>query len=150
MELTKPKVFSDPTGKFLIAIANVDSDYNQLMVAKTFRYFNYDNKPCRTLAHSEKLKGGVNSSIEKQKVLVKNLAKNVTSKQLEDRFAKYGTIISARVVIDENHKSLGYGFVLFEHEDSADDAKRGEFSSKRVTWNHLKSKPADLFYNASD
>lgn len=74
----------------------------------------------------------------------------MTSKQLEDRFAKYGTIVSARVVIDENHRSLRYGFVLFDDEDSADAAKVGEFGSKRMTWSHLSSKPLELYYNASD
>jgi len=48
--------------------------------------------------------------------LVKNLSKTVTSKQLEDQFAKYGPIVSARVVLDERHNSLGYGFVVFDDE----------------------------------
>jgi RNA recognition motif-containing protein len=94
----------------------VDSEINKLLVAKTFRYFNYDFKPCRALAHSEKLKGGNEPGIQQQKVLVKNLSKTVTSKQLEDQFAKYGPIVSARVVLDERHNSLGYGFVVFDDE----------------------------------
>ncbi len=46
--------------------------------------------------------------------MVKNLARDVTSQQLEDRFKKYGAIISARVALNCDHKSLGYGFVIFE------------------------------------
>jgi polyadenylate-binding protein len=53
----------------------------------------------------------------------------VTSKALEDRFAKYGSIVSSRVVLDENHKSLGYGFVVFEDVNSAEYARVREFTS---------------------
>jgi RNA recognition motif-containing protein len=154
--LTQPKVFKDPTGKFFIVLANVENVFSKLLVAKEFRYFDYENNSCRALAHSEKLKGGNESSIEKQKVLVRNLARNVTSKMLEDRFAKYGTIISARVVIDERRNSLGYGFVVFEDDKSATKARIGEFGSKRIpeALENPKgpddSEPADLFYNDFD
>ncbi len=62
-KLTQPKVFKDPTGNFFIAIASVDSPLRQELVAKTFRYFDYDNKPCRALAHSDEIKSGINSSV---------------------------------------------------------------------------------------
>ena len=62
---------------------------------------------------------------------MKGLSPFVTAKALEDRFAKYGTIISSRVVLNENHRSLGYGFVIFEDVYSAEKARKGEFASKR-------------------
>jgi RNA recognition motif-containing protein len=98
-----------------------------MIVAKTFRYFDYDKKPCRALVYSNYLKEAEEPGIQKRKVLVKHLNRTVTSKTLEDRFAKYGSIVSSRVVLDENHKSLGYGFVVFEDINSAKCAQRAEF-----------------------
>ena len=62
---------------------------------------------------------------------MKQLGRFVTSKALEDRFAKYGPIVSSRVVINKNHTPLGYGFVIFEDVLSAEKARKGEFASKR-------------------
>ena len=61
---------------------------------------------------------------------MKQLGRFVTSKALEDRFAKYGPILSSKVVLDGDHRSLGYGFVIFEHLESAEKARQGEFASK--------------------
>ena len=57
---------------------------------------------------------------------MKPLCTSVTSSELEERFAKYGLVLSCRVVIDENHKSLGYGFVVFDTELAAKLARRSE------------------------
>ncbi|CAL5205091.1 unnamed protein product [Lathyrus oleraceus] len=55
-------------------------------------------------------------------VFVKNLAQSIDDFVLEDMFEKYGNILSSKVVVTEDGKSKGYGFVQFETEESANTA----------------------------
>ncbi|KAK7392525.1 hypothetical protein VNO78_20967 [Psophocarpus tetragonolobus] len=55
-------------------------------------------------------------------VFVKNLAESIDNAGLHDLFQKYGNILSSKVVIFEDGKSKGYGFVQFETEESANKA----------------------------
>lgn len=52
-------------------------------------------------------------------VLWQNLAESVDSAGLEEIFKKYGNIL---VVMADDGKSKGYGFVQFESEESANAA----------------------------
>ncbi|XP_004494108.1 polyadenylate-binding protein 7 [Cicer arietinum] len=55
-------------------------------------------------------------------VFVKNLAESIDNAGLEDMFKKFGNILSSKVVMSEDGKSKGYGFVQFETEESANTA----------------------------
>ncbi|CAD2216517.1 polyadenylate-binding protein [Angomonas deanei] len=55
-------------------------------------------------------------------VFVKNLDKDVDSKSLNDIFKKFGSVLSCKVMSDEEGNSRGYGFVHFKDEKSAKDA----------------------------
>ncbi len=55
-------------------------------------------------------------------IFVKNISKDVAPKEFDEYFAKFGTIISARIAEDEEGESMGYGFVLYDNEDSAKKA----------------------------
>ncbi|KAK2364248.1 polyadenylate-binding protein [Trifolium repens] len=55
-------------------------------------------------------------------VFVKNLAESIDNSGLEDMFKKFGNILSSKVVMSEDGKSKGYGFVQFETEESANTA----------------------------
>ncbi|XP_045794098.1 polyadenylate-binding protein 7-like [Trifolium pratense] len=55
-------------------------------------------------------------------VFVKNLAESINNSGLEDMFKKFGNILSSKVVMSEDGKSKGYGFVQFETEESANTA----------------------------
>ncbi|KAL5150116.1 Polyadenylate-binding protein 7 [Glycine soja] len=55
-------------------------------------------------------------------VFVKNLAGSIDNAGLHDLFKKYGNILSSKVVMSEDGKSKGYGFVQFEWEESANNA----------------------------
>lgn len=55
-------------------------------------------------------------------IFVKNLEKEVDSKNLHDIFTKFGSILSCKVMEDEQGKSRGYGFVHFKEEDAAKSA----------------------------
>lgn len=66
--------------------------------------------------------------------IIKNLAKNVTSKQLNEECAKFGDIVSCFVRRDEDSDrlvSLGYGYVQFER---AEDGARflEEFNGREI------------------
>jgi polyadenylate-binding protein len=64
-------------------------------------------------------------------VFVKKVPKNVNSKEFHDYFSKYGNIISARLVEDEEGEVIGYGFVLYDNPEAASLAIR---EGNNVEW----------------
>ncbi|MCO5598761.1 hypothetical protein L7F22_052860 [Adiantum nelumboides] len=55
-------------------------------------------------------------------VYAKNVDPEVTSEEFEELFTKFGPITSCALSIDEDGKSRGFGFVNYEHHDSAQNA----------------------------
>lgn len=55
-------------------------------------------------------------------LFVKNLDDSVDSEKLEQEFKPFGTITSARVMVDETGKSKGFGFVCFSSPEEATKA----------------------------
>ena len=55
-------------------------------------------------------------------IFVKNLNKEITPKEFVEHFEKHGNILSSRVMEDENGKSLGFGFILYDNQDSVNTA----------------------------
>lgn len=55
-------------------------------------------------------------------VIIKNLDKSIDSKFLNAQFSKFGSILSCKVVYDDENKSKGYGFVHYNTEQEALDA----------------------------
>lgn len=55
-------------------------------------------------------------------LFVKNLDDSIDSAKLEQEFAPFGNITSARVMIDEQNKSKGFGFVCFSAPEEATKA----------------------------
>jgi polyadenylate-binding protein len=53
---------------------------------------------------------------------VKNLDEKIDSIRLEKEFEKFGTILSAKVMLDENNNSKGFGFVSFSKQEGAQKA----------------------------
>jgi len=53
---------------------------------------------------------------------LQNLAESIDNAGLHDLFQKYGNVLSSKVVVYEDGKSKGYGFVQFESEESANYA----------------------------
>ncbi len=58
-----------------------------------------------------------------KKIYVGNLAFSVTDDELQQAFASFGNVASARVVIDKmSGRSKGFGFVEIEDDGAADEA----------------------------
>lgn len=55
-------------------------------------------------------------------LFVKNLDDTITSEALEEEFKPFGTITSAKVMVDETGKSKGFGFVCFSTPEEATKA----------------------------
>ena len=59
-------------------------------------------------------------------IYVSNLSFNTNDAELQDLFAKFGTVSSAKVITDrETGRSRGFGFVEMPSEDEGKDAMLG-------------------------
>lgn len=79
----------------------------------------FNGKPCRVMwslrdLAKRRLSGG--------NVFIKNLGPTVTEETLYDLFKEYGTILSCKVVMDQQGQTKGYGFVHYETSEAADNA----------------------------
>ncbi len=60
------------------------------------------------------------------KLYVGNLAYSMTDASLQERFAEFGTVQSAKVMMDrDSGRSKGFGFVEMDTSDAAQAAIRG-------------------------
>ncbi|MBC7457116.1 MAG: RNA-binding protein [Bdellovibrionaceae bacterium] len=58
-----------------------------------------------------------------KKIYVGNLSFSVTDDELQQAFASFGNVLSARVVMDKmSGRSKGFGFIEIEQDSAADEA----------------------------
>ena len=84
-----------------------------------------------------------------KKLYVGNLTQSVASSDLREWFAQYGTVLSARVVLDrEKDCSKGFGFIEMETEDQAQAAIHGlnehEHEGRRLTVNEARPRVSPI------
>jgi RNA recognition motif-containing protein len=83
-------------------------------------------------------------------IYVGNLDYKVDEKDLDDIFSKYGTVSSAKVIMDKfNGRSKGFGFVEMENQDEANKAIQeldgATYENREITVN--EAKPRKKSYN---
>ena len=110
-----PQIRRDPNKPFFTAIVKVDEkDFKR--VAKELKYFEMDGKPCRALPFDKDLLGSNRNQTNKNNVFVKlkdSETDGLKSKDLEEKFSTFGEVKSAKVSINPDYTSRGYGFVCF-------------------------------------
>ena len=90
---------------------------------KTLRISWYNREPNNFRNHPE------------NNIFVKNIPKDVSTKEFDEYFKKFGIIISAKIAEDEEGESMGYGFVLYDNEESA---KKAIAECHGKIWNNKK------------
>ena len=80
------------------------------------------------------------------KLFVGSLSFNTTDEQLAEAFAKCGTVVSAKVIMDrDSGRSKGFGFVEMSTDEEAQEAIRQlgdqELDGRRLTVNIAKPMP---------
>jgi len=83
-------------------------------------------------------------------IYVGNLDYRVNEKDLGDVFSEYGTVSSAKVIMDKfNGRSKGFGFVEMDNHDEANKAIReldgATFENRKMMVN--EAKPKKTSYN---
>jgi polyadenylate-binding protein len=79
-------------------------------------------------------------------IFVKKLPKNITHREFHEHFSKFGNIVSARLVEDEEGEIIGYGFVLYDSAEGAENAIKEqngiEYKGKKLYCGHfIKNRP---------
>jgi cold-inducible RNA-binding protein len=80
------------------------------------------------------------------KLFVGSLSFNTTDAELAEAFAKAGTVVSAKVIMDrDSGRSKGFGFVEMSTDEEAQEAIRllgdQELDGRRLTVNIAKPMP---------
>lgn len=97
-------------------------------VLAEMRYPEFAGVKCRALPFNKfslpSAGGQVESRAKRDSVnlFVKGLPKSWTHEDLSKAFEDFGTVISSKVSIDQDHKSRGYGFVSLSTQDAATKA----------------------------
>ena len=96
---------------------------NNAKAEEAIRKLNYSKLAKKTLRISwyNREPGNFRSKLENN-IFVKKIPKEVTAKEFDEYFRKFGNIVSAKLAEDEEGESMGYGFVLYDSEEGAKKA----------------------------
>jgi len=112
------------------------------IACKELRYFELANgKPSRALPYDNDLLGSNPQKIVDHNIFVRKIPKELSPKELEEHFSKYGEIKSLKVSLNSDHTSRGYGFVCFQDPASADAALQAD--SEAESNQAIKYQPRD-------
>nr|WGM50052.1 PABP1D [Diplonema papillatum] len=101
------------------AFVNFQNPLDAEKAVETMNNCSIKDQPCRIMwAHKDPSLRKSDSS----NIFIKNLTPDIDNKVLYDTFSAFGKILSAKVELNDEGKSLGYGFVNFQDEESANSA----------------------------
>ena len=98
---------------------------NNAKAEEAIRKLNYSKLAKKTLRISwyNREPGNFRSKLENN-IFVKKIPKEVTAKEFDEYFRKFGNIVSAKLAEDEEGESMGYGFVLYDSEGKRMERKK--------------------------
>ena len=96
---------------------------NNAKAEEAIKKLNYSKLAKKTLRISwyNREPGNFRSKLENN-IFVKKIPKEITPKEFDEYFRKFGNIVSAKLAEDEEGESMGYGFVLYDSEEGAKKA----------------------------
>ncbi|PVU94380.1 hypothetical protein BB561_002600 [Smittium simulii] len=101
------------------AYVNFHSRSDGERALETLNYTEIKGRPCRIMwsQRDPAIRRTGDSNI-----FIKNLDESIDNKALHDTFSAFGNILSCKVAVDAEGKSLGYGFVHYENREASDNA----------------------------
>eukprot|EP00347_Sterkiella_histriomuscorum_P009662 403340349 len=130
----QPQIKRDMNEPFYTARVRINDNDMFKQIARKMKYFEINGKPCRAIPDLKKEFETLGNEMgQRNNLKVQNLDKSITSQQLDEIFAKvFGddAVLSAKVSINSDYSSRGYGFVLFACPQLAEQAlaKASEFN----------------------
>jgi len=98
-----------------VSFATVDEAQKAKEALNYTKIDNFEIRICFKKITSE-FKEGAN-------LFIKNIDKKASTKQLDELFSKYGKVVSCSIRTDDKGESLGYGYIQYESEESAEAAR---------------------------
>lgn len=114
-----PQIRRDNNRPFYAALVKFNDPETFKTAIQKLRYFEMEGKPCRALPFDKAFLGSNRQKTNENNIFVKSLDKSLTSKDLEEKFKDIGEIKSAKVSINPDYSSRGYGFVCFASSEDA-------------------------------
>ena len=109
----KPQIRRDLTRPFYSGIVCIKDPVKFNLASEKMRYFTIDDKMCRALKFDKQLLGSNKEKLLSHNVFVRNIPKDMSHKDLQTKFEKFGPIKSLKVSLNGDHSSRGYGFICF-------------------------------------
>ena len=117
-----PQIRREITRPFYSAMLKINDNEKFKTACEKLRYFEVKGKPCRALPFDKDLLGSNKQKILDQNLFVRKVSADVSAKELEEKFGKYGDVKSLKISLNPNHTSRGYGFVCFQTPEGAQKA----------------------------
>ena len=137
-----PQIRRDLNRPFYSAIMTIPEDDKFTQACQALRYFELTpGKPSRALPFDNDLLGSNPQKIVDHNIFVRKIPKEMSPKDLEEHFSKYGDIKSLKISLNSDHQSRGYGFVCFQ--DPAGAVQALETSADSDNCQVIKYQPRD-------
>jgi len=119
----QPQIKRDMNKPFYTAMVRINDSEKFKEVAHAMKYFDINGKPCRALPYMKEVTAAQRGNMNKNNNLfIKGLPKELTSQTLDEKFKEVlgGDFVqSAKVSINPDYSSRGYGFVCLDTPEHA-------------------------------